>query len=65
MYKQRKAPRVLQSVFASFADLYLYKLSRLIYDARVARWTVSFSLYFNQFLKSSELTVFSFLFFII
>lgn len=36
----RKAPRVLQSVFASFADLYLYKLSRLIYDARVARWTL-------------------------
>ncbi|KAM0952550.1 putative hexosyltransferase [Dioscorea sansibarensis] len=36
----RKAPRVLQSVFASFADLYLYKLSRLIYDAHVARWTL-------------------------
>ena len=38
-----KAPRLLQSIFASFGDLYLFKLSRLAFDERVARWTVSFS----------------------
>ncbi|KAJ0984723.1 hypothetical protein J5N97_003079 [Dioscorea zingiberensis] len=45
----RKAPRILQSVFASFADLYLYKLSCLIYDAHVARWTL-FCQFVNWFM---------------
>jgi hypothetical protein len=35
------APRLLQSVFAGFGDLYLYKLSKLIFNERVAQWTVS------------------------
>ncbi|KAJ3693913.1 hypothetical protein LUZ60_009393 [Juncus effusus] len=35
-----KAPRILQSVFASFGDLYLYKLSKLIFNKNVANWTL-------------------------
>ncbi|XP_010935902.1 mannosyltransferase APTG1 isoform X2 [Elaeis guineensis] len=33
-----KAPRLLQSLFSSFGDLYLYKLSKLLFDEHVARW---------------------------
>lgn len=39
---QVMAPRLLQSAFASFGDLYLYKLSKLIFNSQVAQWTVSF-----------------------
>ncbi|KAM0882865.1 hypothetical protein ACQ4PT_031980 [Festuca glaucescens] len=35
------APRLLQSVFAAFGDLYLYKLSKLIFNEHVAQWAVS------------------------
>ncbi|KAK3155812.1 hypothetical protein QOZ80_2AG0099000 [Eleusine coracana subsp. coracana] len=34
------APRLLQSVFASVGDLYLYKLSKLIFNSQVAQWTL-------------------------
>ncbi|KAM3259147.1 hypothetical protein ACQJBY_050751 [Aegilops geniculata] len=34
------APRLLQSVFAAFGDLYLYKLSKLIFSEHVAQWTL-------------------------
>ncbi|XXG74680.1 hypothetical protein AAC387_Pa07g3338 [Persea americana] len=44
-----KAPRLLQSIFASFGDLYLFKLSRLAFDERVARWTL-FSQLTNWFM---------------
>ncbi|XP_038970951.1 GPI mannosyltransferase 3 isoform X2 [Phoenix dactylifera] len=33
-----KAPRLLQSLFSSFGDLYMYKLSKLLFDEHVARW---------------------------
>ncbi|KAJ3685820.1 hypothetical protein LUZ61_014984 [Rhynchospora tenuis] len=35
-----KAPRVLQSIFASFGDVYLYKLSKLVFDEHVAKWAL-------------------------
>lgn len=38
------APRLIQSVFAAFGDLYLYKLSKLIFNEHVAQWTVSLKL---------------------
>uniref|UniRef100_A0A0D9YL87 Mannosyltransferase n=1 Tax=Oryza glumipatula TaxID=40148 RepID=A0A0D9YL87_9ORYZ len=34
------APRLLQAVFASFGDLYLYKLSKLIFNNHVAQWAL-------------------------
>ncbi|KQJ92856.1 hypothetical protein BRADI_3g01150v3 [Brachypodium distachyon] len=43
------APRLLQSVFASFGDLYLYKLSKLIFNEHVAQWTL-FSQLVNWFM---------------
>ncbi|KAJ1277496.1 hypothetical protein BS78_04G008400 [Paspalum vaginatum] len=43
------APRLLQSVFASFGDLYLYKLSKLIFNGQVAQWTL-FSQLVNWFM---------------
>jgi len=46
------APRLLQSVFAAFGDLYLYKFSKLIFNGQVAQWTVSLnsSMYLYDFL---------------
>ncbi|XP_077232697.1 alg9-like mannosyltransferase family isoform X2 [Tasmannia lanceolata] len=44
-----KAPRLLQSIFSSFGDLYLYKLSRLIFNERVAQWAL-FSQLTNWFM---------------
>jgi GPI mannosyltransferase 3 len=38
---QVMAPRLLESVFAAVGDLYLYRLSNLIFNGQVARWTVS------------------------
>ncbi|ONK79617.1 uncharacterized protein A4U43_C01F8200 [Asparagus officinalis] len=35
-----RAPRLLQSVFASVGDLYLYKLARLMFDENVAQWAL-------------------------
>ncbi|KAJ4788433.1 Mannosyltransferase [Rhynchospora pubera] len=35
-----KAPRVLRSIFASFGDVYLYKLSKLVFDEHVAKWAL-------------------------
>ncbi|XP_044955801.1 mannosyltransferase APTG1-like [Hordeum vulgare subsp. vulgare] len=43
------APRLLQSVFAAFGDLYLYKLSKLIFNEHVAQWTL-FSQLVNWFM---------------
>ncbi|KAF0913032.1 hypothetical protein E2562_019806 [Oryza meyeriana var. granulata] len=43
------APRLLQSVFASFGDLYLYKLSKLIFNNHVAQWAL-FSQLVNWFM---------------
>ncbi|AQK67788.1 Alg9-like mannosyltransferase family [Zea mays] len=34
------APRLVQSLFAAFGDLYLYKLSKLIFNGQVAKWTM-------------------------
>lgn len=39
---QVKAPRLLQSIFAAICDLYLFKLSDIIFGKPVAKWTVSF-----------------------
>ncbi|XP_072968817.1 mannosyltransferase APTG1 [Typha angustifolia] len=44
-----KAPRILQSLFASFGDLYLYKLSKLVFGEHVARWAF-FSQLVNWFM---------------
>ncbi|KAF3323123.1 hypothetical protein FCM35_KLT13112 [Carex littledalei] len=35
-----KAPRILQSIFASIGDVYLYKLSKLVFDEHVAKWAL-------------------------
>ncbi|XP_078443491.1 alg9-like mannosyltransferase family isoform X2 [Wolffia australiana] len=35
-----KSPRLLQSFFASFGDLYVYKLSYLLFNKSVAQWTL-------------------------
>ncbi|CAL9749899.1 unnamed protein product [Musa acuminata subsp. burmannicoides] len=35
-----KAPRLLQSLFASIGDVYMYKLSKLIFDEHVAKWAL-------------------------
>ncbi|KAL3535287.1 hypothetical protein ACH5RR_003748 [Cinchona calisaya] len=35
-----KAPRLLQSVFSAVGDLYLYKLSKSLFDEHVARWAL-------------------------
>ncbi|XP_066366754.1 mannosyltransferase APTG1-like [Miscanthus floridulus] len=43
------APRLLQSVFAAFGDLYLYKFSKLIFNGQVAQWTL-FSQLVNWFM---------------
>ncbi|XP_076914903.1 mannosyltransferase APTG1-like [Bidens hawaiensis] len=37
-----KAPRLFQSVFSAFGDLYLFKLSHVLFDGHVAQWAVSF-----------------------
>ncbi|CAN6271138.1 unnamed protein product [Urochloa humidicola] len=42
-------PRLLQSVFAAFGDLYLYKLSKHIFNVQVAQWTL-FSQLVNWFM---------------
>lgn len=35
-----RAPRLLQSVFAAVGDLYVYKLSRLLFGQHVSRWAL-------------------------
>ncbi|KAF8033804.1 hypothetical protein BT93_C0153 [Corymbia citriodora subsp. variegata] len=35
-----RAPRLLQSIFSAVGDLYLYKLSHLLFGNRVARWAL-------------------------
>ncbi|KAF4383844.1 hypothetical protein G4B88_016277 [Cannabis sativa] len=35
-----KAPRLLQSMFSAVGDLYLYKLSVIVFGERVAKWTL-------------------------
>lgn len=37
-----KAPRLLQSIFSAVGDLYVYKLSKILFGEHVARWAVSF-----------------------
>nr|GMC84286.1 GPI mannosyltransferase 3 [Ipomoea batatas] len=55
-----RAPRLLQSVFSAVGDLYMYKLSRVLFDDHVAKLAVSFSnLYYK--LHSNSLSV-SFIF---
>ncbi|XP_020115189.1 GPI mannosyltransferase 3-like isoform X1 [Ananas comosus] len=44
-----KAPRLLQAVFASVGDLYLFKLSKLVFNEHVARWAL-FSQFVNWFM---------------
>ncbi|XP_010278015.1 PREDICTED: GPI mannosyltransferase 3 [Nelumbo nucifera] len=44
-----RAPRLLQSVFASVGDVYLYKLSHVIFGYSVAQWTL-FSQFTNWFM---------------
>ncbi|KAK9130245.1 hypothetical protein Sjap_010732 [Stephania japonica] len=39
-YFMLKAPRIMQSIFSSIGDLYLYKLSHCIFGKRVAQWTL-------------------------
>lgn len=35
-----RAPRLLQSIFSAVGDLYLYKLSRLLFGNHVAKWAL-------------------------
>ncbi|XP_015883938.3 mannosyltransferase APTG1 [Ziziphus jujuba] len=44
-----KAPRLLQSIFSAVGDLYLYKLSDLLFDNYVAKWSL-FSQLTNWFM---------------
>ncbi|XP_042472701.1 mannosyltransferase APTG1 [Zingiber officinale] len=44
-----KAPRLFQSLFASIGDLYMYKLSKMIFDEQVAKWAL-FSQFTNWFM---------------
>ncbi|KAF6156388.1 hypothetical protein GIB67_031509 [Kingdonia uniflora] len=44
-----RAPRLLQSIFSSVGDFYLYKLSRRIFGQHVAKWTL-FSQLTNWFM---------------
>ncbi|CAF2136068.1 unnamed protein product [Brassica napus] len=39
-YVMSKAPRLMQSVFSAFGDLYLYKLSDALYGENVATWSL-------------------------
>ncbi|KAG6421217.1 hypothetical protein SASPL_117767 [Salvia splendens] len=39
LYKIR-SPRLLQSIFASFCDLYVYKFSRVLFGGSVAEWAL-------------------------
>ena len=39
---QTRAPRLLQSICSSVGDLYLYKLSDVLFGGCVAKWAVSF-----------------------
>lgn len=57
---QIRTPRLLQSVFSAVGDLYLYKLSQVLFDDHVAKWAVSFS---NLYYKlHSNLLFVSFIF---
>jgi phosphatidylinositol glycan class B len=38
-----RAPRLLQSVFSAVGDVYLYKLSAVLFGESVAKWAVSYS----------------------
>ncbi|XP_034699487.1 GPI mannosyltransferase 3 isoform X1 [Vitis riparia] len=44
-----KAPRLLQSMFCAVGDLYLYKLSNVLFDDHVAQWAL-FSQLVNWFM---------------
>ncbi|XWS35740.1 hypothetical protein CRYUN_Cryun20dG0022100 [Craigia yunnanensis] len=44
-----KAPRLLQSIFSAVGDLYLYKLSLVLFGGRVAKWAL-FSQLANWFM---------------
>ncbi|PSS08222.1 GPI mannosyltransferase [Actinidia chinensis var. chinensis] len=44
-----KAPRLLQSIFSAVGDLYLYKLSRVLFGDHVAQWAL-FSQLTNWFM---------------
>lgn len=46
-----RAPRLLQSVFSAIGDLYLYKLSEVLFGDSVAKWTVSYDFSYSLFLK--------------
>lgn len=35
-----RAPRLLQSVFASIGDFYLYKLAQVVFDEHIAKWAL-------------------------
>lgn len=37
-----KTPRLLQSILSAVGDLYLYKLSKVVFGDYVAKWAVSF-----------------------
>ncbi|KAJ1433546.1 GPI mannosyltransferase [Sesbania bispinosa] len=55
-----RAPRLLQSVFSAVGDLYLYKLSALLFSNRVAKWALAnwFMFYcFSRTLSNSMETV--------
>ncbi|KAL6980644.1 Mannosyltransferase aptg1 [Sarracenia purpurea var. burkii] len=45
----RKAPRLLQSIFSAVGDLYLYKLSHVLFGEHVAQWAL-FSQLTNWFM---------------
>jgi phosphatidylinositol glycan class B len=51
------APRLLQSVFAAFGDLYLYKLSKCIFNVQVAQWTVSLNSYMYMIYMISFMSI--------
>lgn len=44
-----KAPRILQSIFSAIGDLYLFKLSHVLFGASVAKWAL-FSQLTNWFI---------------
>ncbi|XP_024975535.1 GPI mannosyltransferase 3 isoform X1 [Cynara cardunculus var. scolymus] len=44
-----KAPRLLQSIFSAFGDLYMFKLSHVLYGSHVAQWAL-FSQLTNWFM---------------
>lgn len=47
---QIRSPRLLQSIFATICDLYVYKFSRVLFGGSVADWAVSFAICHFYFL---------------